>query len=304
MGDRHRTGKAATHERNRYALPPLPQCPISNFQFPVSSLPFPLSFYSTFDPNQEHNMRAHKADRSDSAHRNVHDRLDPPDLLHFHGLHALQDAPHRHRDPGPHFRSLHHPGHRDAPPARQARVRGHESAHAWARAVEGEPDGSAADDAQRLVSVGGREDVGGEGRADGMVVDGEKRGYGCWWDGGFMGVFGEFGFVQGVLYHALNSCPCGCTSWATVHQYQAVIRWKQYYTDHLVNLSIKMYLYPTISEKLPNIPCFDRRGYRAKLKGDITKNYAPERIILTLRGLCILRLLYHLPPKSHLPVKT
>jgi len=159
-------------------------------------------------------------------HRNVHDRLDPPDLLHLHGLHALQDAPYRHRDPGPHFCSLHHPGHRDAPPARQARVRGHESAHAWARAVEGEPDGSAADDAQRLVGVGGREDVGREGRADGMVVDWERRGYGCWWDGGFMGVFGEFGIVQGALYHALNSCLMAALLWATVHQYQAVIRWK------------------------------------------------------------------------------
>lgn len=59
--------------------------------------------------------------------------------------------------------------------------------------MEGEPDGSAADDAQRLVGVGGREDVGREGRADGMAVDGERRGYGCWWDGGLMGVFGEFG---------------------------------------------------------------------------------------------------------------
>jgi hypothetical protein len=93
-----------------------------------------------------------------------------------------------------------------------------------------------------LVGVGGREDVGGEGRADGMVVDGERRGYSCRWDGGFMGVFGEFGFVQGFLYHTLNSCPYSRTSWATVHQYQAVIRWKQYYTDNLANLSIKRYL--------------------------------------------------------------
>lgn len=73
--------------------------------------------------------------------------------------------------------------------------------------MEGEPDGSAADDAQRLVGVGGREDVGGEGRADGMVVGGWGGGYDCWWDGGLTGVFGEFGIVQGALYHALNSCP-------------------------------------------------------------------------------------------------
>jgi hypothetical protein len=204
-------------------------------------------------------------------HRNVHDRLDPPDLLHFHGLHALQDAPHRHRDPGPHFRSLHHPGHRDAPPARQARVRGHESAHAWAGAVEGEPDGSAADDAQRLVGVGGREDVGREGRADGMVVNGERRGYGCWWDGGFMGVFGEFGIVQRALYHALNSCPmaallglrCINIKPSLDGSNTTLIIWQTQVS--------KGTRYPTISERLPNVPCYDRRGYRAKLKGDITK---------------------------------
>ena len=43
------------------------QCPMSNFQFPVSSFPFPLSFHFTFDLDQEHVMRAHEADRSDSA---------------------------------------------------------------------------------------------------------------------------------------------------------------------------------------------------------------------------------------------